>query len=264
MIGGIVRMVAFVAGLVFAQDSPPEYVCHKAAGPVVVDGRLDEAAWQRVEGIGEFVVFNPPPDTATCRTEAKLLWDDGYFYIGFACEDPDVWATLTERDLPLYPEEAVEAFIDPDGDALNYIELQVNAINNVRDIMVEDIYGEKDFANWGRWNIEGLRTGIYVDGTLNDASDLDSGWSVEIAIPWEGFGPAVERIHVPPKTGDVWRINLYRYERIGRSDRPELIGWSYTGKPSFHVPERFGIIRFSEKAPTPVEGRNWGQVKKDR
>ena len=35
------------------------------------------------------------------------------------------------------------------------------------------------------WDIRGLRTGVEVDGTLNDPLDEDRGWSVEIAIPWD-------------------------------------------------------------------------------
>ena len=46
-----------------------------------------------------------------------MLWDGEYFYFGFACRDPDIWAIFTEEDDPMWSEEVVEVFIDPDGHA---------------------------------------------------------------------------------------------------------------------------------------------------
>ena len=34
------------------------------------------------------------------------------------------------------------------------------------------------------WDIQGLKVGVDVQGTINDPSDTDKGWTVEIAIPF--------------------------------------------------------------------------------
>ena len=33
------------------------------------------------------------------------------------------------------------------------------------------------------WDIAGLKTGIDLQGTLNNPSDIDTGWTVEMALP---------------------------------------------------------------------------------
>jgi hypothetical protein len=62
---------------------------------------------------------------------------------------------------------------------------------------------------------------------------------VEIAIPWEDF---VTAPHLPPLSGDRWRINLYRIDRY--QGQEELSAWSPTGQPTFHVPGQFGELIF--------------------
>ena len=37
------------------------------------------------------------------------------------------------------------------------------------------------------WDFPGLVSAVQVDGTLNNPNDVDQGWSVEVAFPWEGM-----------------------------------------------------------------------------
>ena len=83
-------------------------------------------------------------------------------------------------------------------------------------------------------------------GTLNDTSDIDDYWTIELAIPlvtFETFAP-----DIPPKQGQKWRLNLYR---TGGDINLQYATWSNTlrPKPQFHAPDRFGIVEFST---TPV------------
>src|SRR5690606_10789928 len=52
-------------------------VASRATSPIVVDGRLDEAAWSSAASIGDFVQREPfegrPPSE---RTEVRIVWDD--------------------------------------------------------------------------------------------------------------------------------------------------------------------------------------------
>ncbi|NIP92155.1 MAG: polyhydroxyalkanoate depolymerase, partial [Akkermansiaceae bacterium] len=56
-----------------------------------------------------------------------------------------------------------------------------------------------------RWDFPGLRSAVHVDGTLNDDSDRDNGWSVEFAFPWHSAGmhalARADKRAVPPHDG---------------------------------------------------------------
>ena len=58
-------------------------------------------------------------------------------------------------------------------------------------------------------NIRGLKSAVFVNGTINDPSDFDRGWNVVVAIPFQGLkrygGQA-------PKKGDHWSVNFSRVE----------------------------------------------------
>ena len=61
------------------------------------------------------------------------------------------------------------------------------------------------------WEIPGLKSAVFVDGTLNDPRDTDRGWSVEIAFPWRVLAEQARR-PAPPREGDQWRVNFSRVQ----------------------------------------------------
>src|SRR5580765_718647 len=48
-------------------------------------------------------------------TTVRVCESDEALFVRFECEDRDIWGTYTERDDPLYEEEAVEVFLAPGG-----------------------------------------------------------------------------------------------------------------------------------------------------
>ena len=82
-----------------------------------------------------------------------------------------------------------------------------------------------------------------VDGTLNDDSDADRGWTLEVAIPFENFRKVAQ--NTPPKPGDVWHMNL---NRLGGRTNLQHSQWSpgKTERPNFHAPQYFGRVVFEE------------------
>ena len=83
------------------------------------------------------------------------------------------------------------------------------------------------------------------DGTLNDHSDIDAGWILEIAIPFENFRHLGGRI--PPREGDLWRLNLNRT----KGDRGRFSQWSDTRaeNAAFHHSAYFGKAYFAGETP---------------
>jgi hypothetical protein len=224
------------AATVLASTDISRYTVARTLGPIKVDGVFDEPSWRAAKSTGAFRA-NDGSDTVTSRVEAKMLWDDLNLYFAFECEDTDVAATMTKRDEHLWQEEVVEVFIDPDGDEKNYIELEVNPLGAFLDLFVLTPVVPIPYESY---NIP-AKWAVKVDGTVQNSSDRDRGWSVELAVPLK---EAVTAPNLPPKDGDRWRLNLYRIER---KPKDQLIAWSPTLKPSFHTPSRFGEVTFSTR-----------------
>ena len=235
---------------------PQHYTAYRTAGDIDIDGRLDEPSWQRAAWTDVFVDIEgdlkPKP---RFDTRAKMVWDDEYLYIAADMEEPHVQASLTERDSRIYNDNDFEVFIDPDGDTHEYYEFEINAFSTEWDLFLVKPY--KDGGTFmDNWDINGLKTAVQVWGTINDPSDEDQGWSLEMAFPWAVLKQNAHR-PTPPREGDQWRINFSRVERLWE---PELDGdgylkvegvrednwvWSPQGLINMHVPEQWGFVRFS-------------------
>ncbi len=195
---------------VFSESSLPLYMVRQAGGEISVDGRLGEFDWAAAPQIDAFTRILNDYGLVARPTRARMLWDDEALYIAYACRDPDMWALFTEEDDPMWSEEVVEVFIDPDGDGLDYLELEVNPLNAIVDLHIGRIHPE--WVSDKDWDILGLETAVHAVGTVNDSTDVDRGWTVEIAIPWTAFAPTIAG-GGKPRVGDRWRLNLYRIER---------------------------------------------------
>ncbi|MCS7254559.1 MAG: carbohydrate-binding family 9-like protein [Armatimonadota bacterium] len=223
------------------QERPPiaQTIVYRTLKPIRIDGVLDEPEWQTASPLElkDIKGRNAP------KTFARLLWDDRYIYIAFECSDDDIWATKTQRDDFLWEEEVVEAFIDPDGDGLNYYEFQVNPLGTEIDLLIPDaIEGVKHAKKNAEWNCQGWLSAVKVRGTVNKRDDQDDGWTVEMAIPISEIAPPASLVQRP---GISWRLNLYRIERPkGKEDEPLLLSWSKC-VIWFHEPERFARVTFA-------------------
>ena len=242
--------------------APRGYVCYRASAPLVLDGKLDDAAWERAEWTEDFVdiegALKPAP---RLRTRAKMLWDEKYFYIAAELEEPHVWATLTKRDAIIFYDNDFEVFIDPDGDTHRYYELEVNALATEWDLFLPRPYRDGGPALHS-WDIQGLITRTQVAGTINQPNDVDQGWSVEIALPWEVLKECSPS-GAPPQEGQQWRVNFSRVEwqtevsngqyvkkknaQTGKPLPEDNWVWSPQGLINMHYPERWGFVQFSER-----------------
>ena len=258
-----------------------QYTVQRALEPVVVDGKLDEFSWERARQINRFERILNDYDEVLFPTRAKMLWDSDYFYFAFVCQDADMWAIYDQEDDPMWSEEVVEVFIDPDGDGKRYLELEVNPLNAVVDLLIYSVSPEWHSSK--DWDIAKLKTAVQAHGTVNDSLALDQGWTVEIAIPWAAMADSVIG-GARPTAGDVWRLNLYRIERKGGRnlqgrirdlqaqmaqldslderlpslkatlsalgehyhEQTEYTAWSETYQRGFHHPARFGAVQFAE------------------
>jgi hypothetical protein len=237
--------------------TPRGYVCVRASKAVVVDGRADDPAWAAAPWTDDFVDIEGSRRPAPrFRTRAKMLWDDEHFYVFAELREPHVWGTITRKNQVIFHDNDFELFIDPDGDHHSYYEFEVNALNTVWELSLDKPYRDGGPAR-DPANVEGLRSAVHVDGTLNQPGDTDRSWSVEIAIPWKGLARYAGRRPCPPKDGQQWRMNFSRvewlvdiidgrYRKIPKEMRPEDNWvWSPQGVVDMHRPERWGFVQFS-------------------
>jgi len=222
--------------MISGQSRPlPVYEVSRTTVPVVIDGKLDDAQWAKAAAVN--LVLNSDGSPAPAKTEARVLYDDKYLYFSFRAADDNIWATMKRRDEHLWEEEVVEVFLQPDPQEKSYIELEVNPLGAMLDIYMLDI---RKPLRYESWNSEKLKWAVEVDGTVDGARG-DREWRCEIAFPLEDAATAP---HLPPRSGDRWRMNLYRVEQ---RPTPALIAWSPTFKDDFHLPSMFGELVFTDR-----------------
>jgi hypothetical protein len=212
--------------------------CRTAGNRILIDGVLDEVAWDGAQEIKDFAVFweKRKPKTAT---SARLLWDDRYLYFGARMEDQDITATVTERNGMTWNDDVFELFFKPSDESPAYYEFQVNAANTKLELFFPS-RGAGGYHRFAPLTELGLESRVKVEGTLNKWQDTDTGWTVEGRIPWTAFKATGGR----PKVGDKWRFALCRYDYSKTLESPELSSSAPLTRPDFHRYEDYGILTF--------------------
>lgn len=237
------------------------YTVYQTISEINIDGKSDEISWKNAAWSEYFKDIEgdikPEP---TFYTHFKMLWDEQNLYILAELEEQHIWAYYTQRDQIVYHENDFEIFIDPNGDSHQYFEFELNAQNTIF-----DLYMPKAYRNGGRFNIEwnaaGFKSAVSVDGTINNPSDVDKKWTLEMAIPFSSL--QINNEYFVPEDGDYWKINFSRVQwqteivngkyqkrkdpKTGRFLSENNWVWSPQGIVNMHYPERWGIAAFSAK-----------------
>jgi hypothetical protein len=244
--------------------TPPKgYVVQHTSQPLTMDGNLRESDWQKAAWTTDFVdIEGAAKPLPTFQTRVKMLWNDSTLFIAATLQEPQIWATQTHHDDIIYQDNDFEVFLDPDNNTHQYFEVEVNAINKIF-----DLYLPKPYRNQGdaliSWDVPGLRSGVALSGTLNQAQDQDKSWTVELAIPLKAVRMGFP--WQPPAEGTLWRINFSRVEWDTRPDGRRAVKlrdaagkdlpehnwvWSPQGVINMHYPERWGYLQFTRQANT--------------
>ena len=237
--------------------SEKNYKARMAKRPIKVDGKLNEHDWKQAVLISDFEdiegASKPKP---AFSTTVKMMWDSQYLYIGAVLEEPHLWGTLKKQDDIIYRDHDFEVFIDPMGDGEQYFEIEINVLGTIMDLFMNKPYKKGGTFDMG-WNTTGILSKVIANGTINDNSDIDSGWTVEMAIPFT----AISRNNrtASPSTTNPWRINFSRVqwtlEPDGKTYRKKLNEnkrtisehnwvWNPTGVIDMHVPVKWGYLYF--------------------
>ncbi|WP_163380587.1 carbohydrate-binding family 9-like protein [Cyclobacterium sp. SYSU L10401] len=271
-------IMAFLSLPTWAQPipAPRNYMAYQVQEKLIMDGLLEESAWKNTPWSDAFQDIQgeefPEPGQLT---RMKMLWDKDNLYIGIRLEETHIWATYTERESVIFQENDIEIFIDPDGDTHHYYEIEINALGTLWDLLMT-----RPYKNGGKpingWNINDFQYAVHLEGTLNDPSDTDEFWILEMAIPWKSLSQSGPR-YSAPEPGEHWKIN---FSRVQWQIEPEGKGyakktnpdsgkaypednwvWSAMGQVNMHIPERWGYVQFSEM--TAGEGTASFQIHPD-
>lgn len=163
-----------------AQNKPGKSLhIRKAKAPIVLDGKLDEAAWQEAD-VAKDWFMNYPVDTvlAPFQTEARVTFDDQFFYVSFVCYDdntPDLINSL-RRDFEYPLNDNVGVNLGTFNDGLNGFFFNVTPAGVQREGIISGGGQGGDAFNpiWdNKWYSEVVR--------------YDDHWIGEAAIPWKSF-----------------------------------------------------------------------------
>ncbi len=261
-----------------------DYTAKKISESITIDGNTKKEVWKNVAWSKRFVDM-VTGDAGMYNTQTALLWNDTNLYIAFTAEEPFVEAMLTERDSIVFLENDLEVFIDGRD---CYYELEVNAANTLYevffiwkdgykrggkfDVPQFDVHQPQAYTFGGdydrsgasfwkgthargiRWaftnfDMPGLQTAVQIDGTLNDNSDIDKGWSLEIAIPWNSLQLLADGRSIPPNNGDIWNMFLGRFQKLmvsGQEVMPHpAMALNSHGIYDTHLTEKWSKIEFA-------------------
>lgn len=238
--------------------TPKHYIVPKTTETILIDGKADETSWNSTSFTDKFIDIEGIK-TPKYDTYLKMLWDSTYLYVYVEMKEPHIWGNLKKRDTIIYYNNDFEVFLDPSGTGYGYGEIELNALNTVWDLYLDKPYRVGGKANF-EWNLNDFRSAVQIHGTLNNPSDIDSLWTVEMAIPLQPFVRLKNRPKTYPKEGEQWRINFSRvqwdhdivndtYDRKKENDkylREYNWVWSNQKVINMHEPEKWGFLQFTE------------------
>ncbi len=169
------------------------------------------------------------------RTEIRSRWTEKNLYFLFICPYDELNlkpspATSTET-YGLWNWDVAEVFIGSDFENIrHYKEFEISPQGEWIDLDI-DLTSPHHEDGW-KWN-----SGFAVAAHIDAAARI---WYGAMRIPTSALQ------HRPPSVGETLRINLFRSQ--GPAASRVQITWQPTMSTTFHVPEKFGILRLVEAA----------------
>jgi len=194
-------------------------------------GDFDSPEWAlaRPAHLARYWSGEPAPEGR--RAEARLLWTAEALVARFDCRQTEPLVTspaprLDRKTIGLWERDVCELFVTPEQGAVGrYFEFEAAPTGEWLDLAVSVRGGalEKD------WH---YRSGMTAAARAGEGSVV-----VGLSVPWKSVGGA-------PRAGERWRANLFRC--VGSGPGRGYLAWqpTHTEEPFFHVPEKFGWLKF--------------------
>ncbi|MBL7865960.1 MAG: carbohydrate binding family 9 domain-containing protein [Cyclobacteriaceae bacterium] len=227
----LLLLLCFTASIAQEKNVPGhELGIRKATVPLVLDGVLDEDAWQQAAVAKDFFL-NYPTDTdpAQFQTEARMTFDDQALYVGFVCYDdktPNVVQSL-RRDFDYNANDHVTLALGPYNDGINGFYFSISP---------EGVQLEGTIAAGGQES--GSYNSTWDNKWYSRVTRHEDRWIAEIMIPFKSFRY---------KNGlDTWNVTFVRKD----VKRNATSSWIAT--PIQYIPSAFaysGSLKWQEPPP---------------
>lgn len=186
----VLLLCGLAAQLAIAENA----VLASGSESISIDGRMDEAAWQRATRINIDIETSPGENIpARVATVAYLIEDGENLYIAFDARDPEpgkIRAYLQDRDAA-FNDDFVGIVLDTYNDDRRAFEFFANPLGVQMDLTMDDVNGNED-ASWDAiWDAAGTISAL--------------GYIVEMEIP-------LNQLRFPATGGlQTWGIDLLRF-----------------------------------------------------
>lgn len=222
----------------------------RQCAPTELQLRVNQTADFQVDGTGESMEWNQTEwvtlprqeGEATYGTRIKTLYSERGVYFLFSCEDRKMKATIEEDFGPLFREDVIEVFLQPDPSLPIYLEYELSPLDYELPLLIINIDGK--FNSWRPSGYTEERKVVHAtsaQGGERSSGAAISGWTAELFIPFRLLHPMVQG---SPRPGTVWKANFYRIDYdYGYSSW----SWQCTTpgvRGSFHEMEKFGTLIF--------------------
>lgn len=235
------------------QREPNIYRCERTDSQISIDGDINEAGWQQAAFSELFQdIEGDKKPMPKYDTRIKMLYDNEFLYVAAWMVEPHLCGWIENDESVIFYDNDFEIFMDFDHDGLNYREWEINTLGTAWDLMLTAPYrsGGQPLTSY---NLTGIKYAVKAYGTINDPSDVDSCWTVEVAIPIRTITEGRLR-----RYGNIenkaWRINFSRvewdydvvdgeYKKAGNPEHNWV--WSPQKTINMHKPEYWGWVWFA-------------------
>ena len=205
------------------------------------DGALNEPIWK----MAHFHDMKIPSDQNGNINEGGKVYflvDDHYLYLGLSMVDTDiVQESDKDQDMHYASGDLIELFIKPANKKF-YWEIYITP-NEKKSIFHFLSSGRGFLPSSYMGDPSGIQVKAVVDGTLNDPSDIDKGWTGEMIIPLE----LLEKEGVELEADNPWEILIGRYNYSVHLPKVELSTFPLISKESFHMHNEWSKVIFQKK-----------------
>ncbi|MEQ1870869.1 MAG: DUF5916 domain-containing protein [Vicinamibacterales bacterium] len=168
---------------------------------IVIDGKLEEAAWQTATPATNFIEVQPRHGTpASEQTEVRILYDDTNLYIGAFCLDShpkEIRVNTLQKDFSSNNTDLFGLVLDTLHNRQSGFSFWTNPAGARRDTQI-DLDGERTDAEW--------------DGVWQVATSVnEKGWIAEIVIPFK-------TLRFTETSSQEWGLNMVRRTRRTNED----------------------------------------------
>lgn len=203
----------------------PQAFLRPTTTPPRIDGRLSPGEWDGAARLTNFLVF-AGEEPARNRTQVHVACDRRNLYVGFHCQQPEGEPKVqtTRRDGPVWEDDAVEFFFQPDVTKSGYAQFVGNSAGVIADGRGRDL----------RWN-----------GDWRYRTSVGKGWwEGELSVPLQTLG-----IALPDPLPADFRLTLgFNACRDQQTPTRQLSCWSPVNT-SFHDETTFGRLIVSAAGP---------------